>query len=392
MKFLIYFIGFSFFAKSASFGQKDTAVKVPNIAVFTPLFLDSTFNEKGYKYGKMIPSFAIQGTEFYFGAKKAMDSLNAEKTPINYYIFDSKSSIKTLGTLIANGELAKMDMFIGSIPSTADVKLLADYALKMKIPFISATLPNDAGITNNPNMLIINSTLKTNCKAVHELVKNKLSDQRIVVISKEGKQEERIVGYFKEFEKNTLGGSLAINYIDLGKDISIENIAKNFDSTVLNTFIVASTDVAFAKNIATAVINSKLQDQISLIGLPTWDDAVEFNKKEYTGIHFYYATPMLKPTNSLAIGLANLFKSKYGSTASDNMYRGYETVYKFSKLLIKHKTNLVSNLGDKSFVSLFPLDVQPVMLNPNSMNLDYFENKKVCLMSRFNGVTKAIMQ
>jgi hypothetical protein len=101
---------------------------------------------------------------------------------------------------------------------------------------------------------------------------------------------------------------------------------------------------------------------------------------------------MQKPTNSLAIGLANLFKSKYGSTASDNMYRGYETVYKFSKLLVKHKTNLVSNLGDKSFVSLFPLDVQPVMLNPNSMNLDYFENKKVCLMSRFNGVTKAIMQ
>jgi hypothetical protein len=365
--------------------------KVLNIAVFSPLYLDSTFDDDEYKYGKLVPPFAIQGVEYYFGAKAAMDSLKRSGANFNYFVFDSKSTIKNISTLIANDELSDMDMLIGSVIGT-DVKLLADYALKKNIPFISATFPNDAGINNNPNFLLLNNTLKTNCKALHQLIQNKFKEQRIIVLSKTGKQEERISNYFKEFEKNATEGSLAITYANLGDSLNEENIEKYLDSTLLSTYIIASTDVNFAKKIAAVIIKNKQQEQVNLMGLPTWDDATDFNKKEYEGLHFYFTTPMIKPTQALAIKLANKFSAKYGTSPGDNMYRGYESVFKFSQLLAKHKTNILSNFGDKSFSSIVGYDIQPVMLNSANMSLDYFENKKVCLMKRFNGITTQIIQ
>jgi ABC-type branched-subunit amino acid transport system substrate-binding protein len=375
--------------KTTVLGQS-TPKKVHNIALFSTLYLDSAFGETGYKYGKLVPSFAVSGVEYYYGAKEAIDSLRKEGVALNYYVFDSKATTRKIADLIKDGDLEKMDMLIGAV-SGGEVKLLADFALQKKIPFISASFPNDAGVTNNPNFLIVNSTLKTNCKAIHEFLQNKLKDQRIVFLTKNGKQEERIAGYFKEFEKNSTGVSLGISYIDLGDNVSEDSIAATLDSTLLTTYIVGSTDVAFAKTIAKVIVSNKQQEQINLVGLPTWDDAADFNKKEYNGIHFYYVTPMAKPSAAFATKMGNKFKAKYGSTGGDNLYRGFETVYKYTKLLLKHDKNLVSNLADKAFTTIFAMDVQPVMLNANNMALDYFENKKVSLMRRFNGATIQIM-
>ncbi len=369
-----------------------TELKVPNIAVFVPLYLDSTFNEDDeYKYGTVVPSFAIQGVEYYFGVNAALDSLTNLGLNVNYYIFDSKSSIKNIATLIANDELSNMDMLIGSVLGN-DVKLLADYALQKNIPFISATYPNDAGINNNPNFLLLNSTLKTNCKALHQLIQNKFKEQRIIVFSKSGKQEERISNYFKEFEKNSTVGSLGITYANLGDSTNDVSIEKYLDDSLLSTYIIASTDVIFAKKIANVIVKNKQQEQVNLMGLPTWEDASDFNKKEFGGLHFYYVTPMATPTLSLAVKLSNKFNEKYGTTPGDNMYRGYESIFKFTQLLLKHKANILNNFSDKSFSSIVGYDIQPVMLNASNMSLDYFENKKVCLMKKFNGVTTQIMQ
>src|SRR5207253_5307397 len=48
------------------------------VAVFSPLFLDSAFDETTtYRYGKTFPKFINPGLEFYEGAELAIDSLNS---------------------------------------------------------------------------------------------------------------------------------------------------------------------------------------------------------------------------------------------------------------------------------------------------------------------------
>jgi hypothetical protein len=364
-------------------------VEPPRIAIFAPLYLDSAFGEKGYKYGKVVPPFAIPGVEYLYGAKSAIDSLQKEQVKANVRIFDSKSKINTIPQLISNNDLVGFDLIIGSV-NGMDVKSLAEFANQKKIPFVSATFPNDAGVTNNPYFVVVNSTLKTNCEEIHRFVKAKLSEQRIVILTKEGKQEERIVNYFKEIEKNATGGSLTITYANLGADFSEESFMKHVDSTVLSTYIVATTDVGFAKSFADVLVKNKLDEQSNLIGLPTWDDATAFDKKEYKNLHLYYSVPINRPSHPFAIKMANTFKSKYGSSAGDNVYRGFETVYKYIKLHLKHGKNLSANFNDKAFSTLMNLDIQPVMLQADNMTLDYFENKKVYMIGKLAGITKTI--
>jgi hypothetical protein len=332
---------------SISFNLKAQNTKVANIAVFAPLYLDSTFGAKGYKHGKTIPNFAVAGVEYYYGAKKAMDSLNAEGVKCNYYVFDSKSILKPISTLIANGELANMDLLIGSL-SGVDVKTLAEYAKKMNVPFVSATYPNDATVTNNPNFLVLNPTLSTVCNKLAFFVHEKIKEQRIVFFTKPGKQEERIMQYYKQND-SILGGT-NIEYIDLGANVAESTIEMFLDSTVLATYIVGSTDVEFAKTIAKTLVKNRLQEQSNLIGLPTWNDADVFDHKMYKDLFFYYVAPLPTATNAYATRIGNQFKNKYGVNPGDNVFRGFESIYKYTKLLTKYTAaELVTQLSTNDY-------------------------------------------
>jgi hypothetical protein len=133
-----------------------TENKIPKIAIFTPLYLDSVFGTKGYKFGDQLQALSVPGVEFLYGAEAAIDSIRAEQIPLNYKIFDSKAKYKTVDNLIAEYELSDVDLIIAAT-SGPEVKKLADYAQKRNILFLNATYPNDAGVVANPNYIILNS-------------------------------------------------------------------------------------------------------------------------------------------------------------------------------------------------------------------------------------------
>lgn len=363
----------------------------PHVAVFAPLFLDSCFDAKGtYKYGKMIPRFAIPGMEYYFGATLAVDSLRKEGQQLHVYFKDSRSQFNTVQTQIQNGELDKMDMIIGSV-SGNDTKLLADFAKQKNIPFISGTFPNDAGITNNPNTVILNSTLKTHCENIYHYLQKNQGSRKIVLFTRPGKQEERIKGYFTDFEKNTSGDLLAITYTNLGTGFESDSILNFIDTAVNTTYIVGSTDANFAIAVAKGLTEAGQEENSMLVGMPTWDDIKEFSKPEYKNLNIFYPVPMVTPPGGKAAQAAGAkFKTKFGSIPGENVYRGYENVYHFCKLLIKYGKDTPANFTDKNFMIFSAYSLQPVMLNNTQMTLDYFENKKIWIINKFNGINKTI--
>ncbi|MBL7728790.1 MAG: ABC transporter substrate-binding protein [Dinghuibacter sp.] len=367
-----------------------TEPPVPRVAVFAPLFLDSCFDAKGvYKYGKMVPKFAIPGVEYYFGATLAIDSLKKEGQKLHISYIDSRSQKKPVSTLVQNGELDNFDMLIGSV-SGNDIKLLADFAKQKNIPFISGTFPNDAGVTNNPNTVILNSTLKTHCESIYQYLQKNQPSRKTVVLTKPGRQEDRIKGYFSEFEKNTSGEMLALTYTSLGTGFTGDSILNFIDTTVLATYIVGSTDAALAIEVARGLAEAGQQENSILVGMPTWDDIKEFSKPEYKELNIFYPTPMTIPVNKPALAAAAKFKTKFGSIAGDNMYRGYENIYHFCKLLLKYGKNTPANYTDKNFMLYSSYSLQPVMLSNTSMTLDYFENKKIWIINKYNGLSKTI--
>jgi hypothetical protein len=322
--------------------------------------------------------------EFLYGAESAIDSLRKEEHPINFKIFDSKAKYKTVDNLILEHELSDVDLIIAAT-NGPEVKKLADYALEKNILFINATYPNDAAVVANPNYLILNSTLRTHCEAIHYFLLSKLSEQRIVLLSKEGKQEDRVVSYFKDMEKKSTSNSLAIQYVNLKNDLSENNIEKYLDSSVLSTYVIGSTDTKLAAALTKVLSKYKLNEISNVVGLPTFDGAEFLENSALNDLHIYFTTPTHNPINSYAIKLGNDFKEYYGEAPGDNVVRGFEIIYKYTKLLIKHINNPNAIFTDTSFSNLMQFDIKPIILSDAGASPDYFENKKVYMNARYAG-------
>src|SRR6185295_1626118 len=87
---------------SKSFAQADTTRK-HRIAIFAPLYLDSAFDGMNeYRYAKNVfPKFINPGLEFYEGAQLALDSLSKEGTPIEVFVYDTRSTKESLTQQLA---------------------------------------------------------------------------------------------------------------------------------------------------------------------------------------------------------------------------------------------------------------------------------------------------
>jgi hypothetical protein len=71
------------------------------------------------------------------------------------------------------------------------------------------------------------------------------------------------------------------------------------------------------------------------------------------------------------------------------VFRGYEVTWLYSKLLMRYKQDLSSNLGNKQFKVFTDFDIQPV-LNKTTVTLDYFENKKLYFLKLQDGVIRSV--
>src|SRR5882757_11117262 len=186
--------------------QTDSSRKEHKVLVFTPLYLDSAFDKitGEYRYGKQFPHFITPGLEFYEGVQLALDSLSEEKLPLTVEIYDTHSASRSIEQQLSSPEAANAGLIIGYV-TPAEERILAASALKRNIPFINVNLPNDAGISNNPSLVILNSTLKTHCEGLYHFLQRYYPITPVVVFRKKGSLEDKLKTYLTDYEKATNG-------------------------------------------------------------------------------------------------------------------------------------------------------------------------------------------
>src|SRR5947209_8791448 len=241
------------------------------IALFTPLYLDSAFDPSGaYKLDKNFPKLFTSGLDFYLGAQMALDSLQKRNAPLDIYVYDTKSK-EPLYQQLNRIELKDMEMIIAQ-SNAPETKVIADIALHRKIPFISATLPNDAGIINNPYFVILNSTLQSHIEGIYRFLQRYYSLENIVVFRKSGAQEDQIKNYFNDYSKLTSAVSLKLKFVDVGNNFSAADLTRNLDSTRHSICISGTLDEMFGTHLANELSTINKRYPVTLIGMPTWEN------------------------------------------------------------------------------------------------------------------------
>ncbi len=405
LRFRIYFMNKKFsvgtvfiitlFSCTNLFAQNGLAKKTTTykVGIFAPLYLDSVFHNNTFRYRQSIPRFIMPALDFVQGAQIALDSLQAGDDYIDATIYDTKSYTEPVPELIRNKKLDSLHLIIGSVKD-AEYLQLAGFALQKNIPFISATYPNDGGITGNPFLIMLNATLKTHCEAIYSYILQNHGTDKIYLCRQNGKQEDMVASYFKK--KNEQDGKplLNIQTLNFENNLTAAFLKTKLDSNRHSIIIGASLDETFAGNITKACFDLYKTYNLTLIGMPTWDGFASLNKKNtFTDFPIYYTTAYFNDKeDDFSKMLTAAYHKKYKGKPGDMVFKGFESVYLFTKLLARDPDNFMNVINDSTRKVFCAYNFRPVRLNKEilpagqaGVTPDYFENKHLYFIKILNG-------
>jgi hypothetical protein len=363
----------------------DSSISRHQVAIFAPLYLDSAFDAgNNYRYDKNFPKFINPGLEFYEGVQLALDSLTQENAPLDVQIYDTRSTTQNLTQVLQSPEFQKTELIIGHVVP-GELQQLAAAAARMNIPFINVNFPNDGGITNNPDFVILNSTLRTHCEGIYKFIQKNYGTRPIILFRRKGGMEDRLKNDFMEAEKSTASVPLHMKYVTLEENFNAAALIPYLDSNTQTVCVAGSLDENFGKTLALTLASINKTYTTTIIGMPTWDNITDFSRPEYSDEEIIYSTPFYSnPADNLTKSIQQNYKTKFFSRPSDMVFRGYETMYRFSRLLLQYGKNLSGSIGEKKFKVFNDFDIQPV-LNKQTMTLDYLENRKLYFIKKMDG-------
>ena len=382
-------IGISFFSSSKA-QDSLPVVKTYKIGIFAPLYLDSVFNEENkFRFKQGMPKFIMPGLDFVNGAQIALDSLKLKPNQnVEASIYDTKSYKMTVDKLIKSHTLDSLDLIIGSVRDV-EYKQLAELAAKNSIPFISATYPNDGGITENPFLVIVNSTLRAHCEAIYAFLLQNHGTDKILMVRKKGQQEDKIASYFKMINEPDGKPLINIQTLNVDSSLSSDLLRKKLDTARQTIIIGGSLEEGFALNLTSACYDLRDKYTLTLVGMPNWDNFKSLVKKDqFEDFPLYFTSPYFNNKwDDYSKMVMNGYAKKQKGKPNDMVFKGFESTYLFTSLLLAHPDDILNHLNDRQFKIFSDYNFRPVMLKKQNTTPDYYENKHLYFIRILNGTT-----
>jgi hypothetical protein len=367
------------------YGQSDRVLKV---AVFSPLYLDSVFTKNmNYKSGKKFPRFTLPGFELSQGASAAASLFPIQGKTVITRLFDTKSDSITIDDIIKQEDFSQYHLIIASVKEQELLSLSA-LSKSLQIPLISVTYPNNAGITDNPFLVLLNSTLQTHCEALFSYVLQNHSASKIILANQTGSQEDRVAGYFNQI--NTQHSKKLIQIQTQKLDSNYFLIKNALDSNKTNVIICGSLDENFATQLAVALNPLKDKYEFLLLGMPNWESFKAFNSKSGSNkINFpvYYTSPYYNDkSDTVSQQILDYYLEKFKGVPTEMFFKGFEAMYVFSRLIHQFPDGLNKISSDPELSLFSSFNLMPKQF-PLQNQPGYYENKHLFFIRKQNGQT-----
>jgi hypothetical protein len=121
--------------------------------------------------------------------------------------------------------------------------------------------------------------------------------------------------------------------------------------------------------------------------MPTWETGRDYSKF----MEIIYTSHFQLKKNEKAVNyISAAYKNKLAGKAGDMVFKGFEAMYHFGKLLAKYPNNILQRLSDKEFRLLNDFDIRANKLSDGSV--EYLENKKVYFIRKQDGLIKTVKE
>jgi len=367
----------------------DTTQLPVRIAVVLPLNLDSAF--KGYEYNlsnTKISQYFLSGLEFYNGVMMAIDSLQKENTNVEVWIYDIHKQNQSLQQLTNEMQALNFSLVIASVTTSTEQKAFSDFSASNSIPVISATFPNDINLNNNPFFLMINPTWKTHITAIYDYLSKNYKGKKIILFTRKGSMEDRIAN---EIAKLNSKRALNLSTVVLSDNFSDTDVITHLSNSGQNIIVCGSLLEGFGKDLIKILNDKGLTYASVLVGMPTWSGMSGITGTDSENLQIIITTPYNYLNKNLTLDNIEInYKTLYYTRPSDMVFKGYETMYHFTKLLVANPGSFINKSSDSAYKISNDYNFQPVRLLPTSFVPDYLENKKIYFIKIINGQVQSI--
>ncbi|MGN6215235.1 ABC transporter substrate-binding protein [Parafilimonas sp.] len=362
----------------------DTVQAPLRVAILLPLNLDSAFNGYEYKLSNVrISQYFLSGLDFYSGVMMAIDSLQKENANIEVWIYDTHKASQSIEQLIVQMQPMNFSLIVASISNSTEQRALTSFSAKNSIPVISATFPNDIYLENNPFFIMVNPTWKTHIQAVYNYLAGNYRGKKIVFFTRRGSLEDRIAEEFKTLNtRRTLNFSTVI----LRDNFSAADVLSHLDSTTQNIILCGSLYEGFGQALIKVLNDNGETYSSTVAGMPTWNGMDGTTGLASDKIQIVITTPYNYVRGGAFIdSISANYMRAYYSKPSDMVYKGYETIYHFVKLLLANPASFINNVSRNEYRVSNDYNFEPVRLTQTSFLPDYLENKKLYYIKIING-------
>ena len=354
---------------------------VYTIDVLLPLYLNALVKDGKAVYQKP-PDYAMGAINFYEGITIAAQVLNSQNVKVNINIHDITQDSAKSAALISTHKLDNSSLILAYVQSN-DIPAIAKFAKQKNINFISALSPADADIKENPYFVLIQPTLATHIDQLVKFALNKYAHHPKYILNSTGTGAE--IEAYQQI-KRSLTDQKEVKEIDCTHfNLSADALAKHFDSTKTNVLIVGTLDIANTEKILNTLAALPRAYHFEIFGMPSWKYLKGLSQSSnYMGLSIRYTTPFYyDPTTASGKYVTEEYNKTYGSDPSEMVYRGYESVYWFGKLLQRYGTIFNNNLKDASDAPFTHYEIKPSYNRDNDFL--YLENNKLYILHYQNG-------
>jgi hypothetical protein len=351
-----------------------------NIAVFTPMFLDSVDLKK---YATRIPKFMKPGIDFYQGVEIAADTLRKKGYHFDIHVFDSRSKYMNIKNVIASDRLDSMDLIIGNA-SVRDLQKLADYSKQKEINFVSAVSPSSARQEFNPFFTILQPTLQTHVRDLHRTINKKYPEDNVIYLHGSKRSEKNALGYFKDDEfypKPARFNSLELK----GSTVDMAALKALIDTNYHTTIVLGTLSPKTSYKVLQSLVPLGNETRLKVFGMPTMEMITALKKTEaFPKMKIYYTSSFIKESLSPATKyILRKYQKRMGGRPTDLLYKGFESIYFFAHMIDRYGVPFNQHITDNRYSFLTPYKIMPTKADGK---FNYFENKYLYMLSYENGI------
>lgn len=353
------------------------------ISVIMPLYLDELVRGESVTFKEKVPDKAAPGLAFYQGLKMAADSLRKTGAKLDIHIHDAGSFSESPEMLINNRKLDSTDLIIGAVEQH-DIPVLATYAKKKKINFVSALTNYDGWVKDNQYFTMLQPSVKSHCEYIIDDLSAKYAGQNVVLL----------------YRTSSLADDNAALYIlnDLYSEVTFRKLLCNslpgkdaltavFDTSRPNIVVVSILDPVFADSILRGLSGNFPNTHFEVYGMPGWNAMPHLRKANgYKNLTVNVTYPFNFETadSSLLLSLKLKYNKEFGGVPSEMVWRGYETMLWYGSLLKEYGTIFNSDYSDISAAPFTKFKIKPRWDRNGS--LLYLENKHIYMSAYQGGV------